>query len=69
MMDSFIKQPEDPLIAMRFYAWVIPQAQSLPVMMLVMAPIMVIMGVLMMMGRGISAKLALSMPDPEQKAD
>jgi len=69
MMDSFIKQPEDPLIAMRFYAWVIPQTQDLPLMMLVMAPIMLIMGVLMMIGRGISAKLALSMPDPEKKAD
>ena len=54
---------------MRLYAETLPTDQDLPWMGLTSASVMLIMGVIMLMGRGVSAKLALAMPAPSEKAD
>jgi hypothetical protein len=66
--DMLLQNPEDPLITMRLYALLMPGVDQAWMTALVLTPVMFSMGVVMMIGRGISAKLALSMPEPDQKA-
>lgn len=66
--DMLFQNPEDPLITMRLYALLMPGVDQAWMTALVLTPVMFSMGVVMMIGRGISAKLALSMPEPDQKA-
>ena len=65
--DAF-QNPSDPLMSMRLYAELVPGPDKLGISALVLLPVTFLMGVVMVMARGISAKLALSMPEPEQKA-
>ena len=69
MMETISTRTEDPFIMMRLYAETLPTDQDLPWMGLTSASVMLIMGVIMLMGRGVSAKLALAMPAPSDKAD
>ncbi len=69
MMETISTRTEDPFIMMRLYAETLPTDQDLPWMGLTSASVMLIMGVIMLMGRGVSAKLALAMPAPSEKAD
>lgn len=66
--DAF-RDPTDPLLSMRLYAEVAPGPDKLGSSALVLTPILFFTGLVMIIGRGISAKLALSMPVPAEKAD
>lgn len=68
MMEMLVQNPQDPLITMRFYARLTPGPDQAGISALVLTPVMVLMGVVMLVGRGIGAKLALSMPNPSEKA-
>lgn len=68
-LDQVIGSPDDPFLAMRLYARLLPGLDQAGVTALVLTPIMLAMGFVMLIGRGISAKLALSIPDPSEKAD
>lgn len=68
LIESLAAQPEDPLIIMRFYAELFPDVRETPLALLLTGAIMLVMSVLMMIARGIGAKLALSMPPPSEKA-
>ena len=67
--EEMVRNPADPLLSMRLYAELVPGLDKLGVSLLVLTPMMFFIGLVMMIGRGISAKLALSMPEPEKKAD
>ena len=66
--EMLLQNPEDPMITMRVYALLMPGVDQAWITALVLTPVMVSMGLVMMIGRGISAKLALSMPNPSEKA-
>ena len=68
-LNQVIGSPDDPFLAMRLYARLLPGLDQAGISALVLTPIMLAMGLVMLVGRGISAKLALSMPNPSEKAD
>ena len=68
-LNTVIETPQDPLMSMRLYAQLAPGADQALMSALFLMPVMLVMGVIMLIGRGISAKLALSMPPADEKAD
>jgi hypothetical protein len=69
MMETISAQTQDPFLMLRVYAETMPSGRDLLMLVLNTAPAMLISSAIMMIGRGISSKLALSMPEPEKKAD
>lgn len=68
VIETLSTQPSDPLFALRLYAVILPETQDLPVLAMVLAPPMLVLSAMMVIGRGIGAKLALSMPKMSKDA-
>ncbi|WP_430430252.1 hypothetical protein [Oceanicaulis sp.] len=66
--ESLLAAPQDPYVSLYMYEALLPRAETALWLVLSMAPVMVMMCVVMMVWRGIVAKLALSMPNPSEKA-
>ena len=67
-IEDVFQNPSDPLLSMRLYAELTPGPDQLGVSALVLLPLTFLIGLVMLIARGISAKLALSMPDQTEKA-